>query len=256
MTREQKLALIVGFALVLVVGILISDHLSPASLDEPIETLAFGSPIGELPPVVVINDSREHVKPIDSRRFIGEKPDPDPKTDPPVVTIPEPEFLPIKITQGVDDIASSKTPKTTPTKRSNPDTHPKTEPEPVFTQHVVQRGENLSQIAARFLGSSGKWRELANLNSDRVGPDGSVREGTTLRIPRSAITKPAPKTMPSIAKPATTPSTYTVKRGDTLSEIAQTYLGTTKRADEILKLNNIDDADEIYAGRVLKMPAR
>ena len=34
MTRENKLALIIGFGLILVVGILVSDHFSPASNDQ------------------------------------------------------------------------------------------------------------------------------------------------------------------------------------------------------------------------------
>ena len=35
MTRENKLALVVGFALIVFVGVLVSDHFSAASLDKP-----------------------------------------------------------------------------------------------------------------------------------------------------------------------------------------------------------------------------
>ncbi len=48
--------------------------------------------------------------------------------------------------------------------------------------------------------------------------------------------------------------TYTVKDGDSLSLISQKFFGNTKMIDEILKLNDMDDADKIYAGKILKLP--
>ena len=48
--------------------------------------------------------------------------------------------------------------------------------------------------------------------------------------------------------------TYTVKDGDSLSLISQKFFGSTKMIDEILKLNDMDDADKIYAGKILKLP--
>ena len=48
--------------------------------------------------------------------------------------------------------------------------------------------------------------------------------------------------------------TYTVKDGDSLSLISQKFFGTTKMIYEILKLNDMDDADKIYAGKILKLP--
>lgn len=48
--------------------------------------------------------------------------------------------------------------------------------------------------------------------------------------------------------------TYTVKRGDTLSKIAATLLGSYKRYPEIAKLNGIRDPNRIFPGTVLKIP--
>ena len=45
-------------------------------------------------------------------------------------------------------------------------------------------------------------------------------------------------------------TTYTVKRGDTLSAIAKKY-GTTVAA--LAKLNNISDVNYIYVGQVLRI---
>ncbi len=50
--------------------------------------------------------------------------------------------------------------------------------------------------------------------------------------------------------------TYTVKRGDTLSSIAEEQLGDASRWPEIFVLNRhiISDPDEISPGQVLNMP--
>ena len=46
MTREHKLALIVGFSLVLIVGVLISDHFSPARRqDVSADGMSAGTPV-------------------------------------------------------------------------------------------------------------------------------------------------------------------------------------------------------------------
>lgn len=50
-------------------------------------------------------------------------------------------------------------------------------------------------------------------------------------------------------------STYTVRKGDTLSAIAQSQLGSASRWPEIARLNSLDDPDLIYPGQQLAMPA-
>ena len=49
---------------------------------------------------------------------------------------------------------------------------------------------------------------------------------------------------------------YEVKPGDTVSEISSRLLGTARRADEILRLNGIDDARKVRAGTTIKVPRR
>lgn len=48
--------------------------------------------------------------------------------------------------------------------------------------------------------------------------------------------------------------TYTVKKGDTLSKISATFLGSYKRYLEIAKLNSIRDPNRISVGQVLRIP--
>jgi nucleoid-associated protein YgaU len=268
-TREQKLALIVGFTLVLVVGILISDHLSPASTDRPLEALAFRSPLGELPPAVVIDERPAKTQPepvAEPKPEVVPTRDQDrkPAAESPRKTEP---FKPTELTQGVTRITpESREPIV---RRTDSDTRNATggraqvKPPaagPGFASYVVKPGESLSSIASRLLGSASKWKVLAELNRDRVGKDGSVRSGVTLRLPDSAKTRTAASTTPrKQTQPRVTagPRSYTVRGGDTLSQIAMRELGTMRRADEILSLNKdkIRDADEIYSGLVLALPA-
>ena len=49
--------------------------------------------------------------------------------------------------------------------------------------HVVQPGETLGTISARYYGTPAKWSVLFNANRDRVPDANNVRVGTRLDIP-------------------------------------------------------------------------
>lgn len=70
-------------------------------------------------------------------------------------------------------------------------------------------------------------------------------KGKTVDKPKATTPKPAPK-----PKPKATPSTHTVKSGDTLSEIAVKYGTTTANLKSI---NGLKDADVIYIGQKIKL---
>jgi nucleoid-associated protein YgaU len=66
---------------------------------------------------------------------------------------------------------------------------PRTAPPPAASpdagrEHTVAAGETLSSIAAARLGSSGRWREIYDLNRDRLASPDRLREGQRLRLPR------------------------------------------------------------------------
>ncbi|WP_323178750.1 LysM domain-containing protein [Streptomyces sp. NBC_01381] len=54
-------------------------------------------------------------------------------------------------------------------------------------------------------------------------------------------------------KPVTT---YTVRKGDTLSSIASSKLGDSSRWGEIAKLNHLPNPDDIAVGQTLKLPKK
>ncbi|MET8824800.1 LysM peptidoglycan-binding domain-containing protein [Streptomyces sp. NPDC004610] len=55
---------------------------------------------------------------------------------------------------------------------------------------------------------------------------------------------------------AANPTTYAVRKGDTLWSIAAAKLGKGTRWTEIAKLNKLSDADEITPGQKLKLPKK
>ena len=104
--------------------------------------------------------------------------------------------------------------------------------------HVVQRGENLYRIALRY-GTTIQALAAANgiVNTNQV------YVGQRLVIPGSSSVPPS--------TPPASGSTYTVRRGDTLTAIALRY-GVS--AWSIAQLNSISNPSLIYVGQVLRIP--
>jgi len=267
-TREHKLALIVGFSLVLVVGILISDHLSPAALDEPLETLSFSLPLADPEPFVV--PSIRHASPaghtepgVDPSADRSTPKEPGPAESPRTGPGHRGSAGPIEIIQGVEPVSRQEQRPEPPVRNEPPPFIPPDQAvastAPRYAKYIVQEGDTLAGIARRHLHDADRWPELQALNADRVRPDGSVRAGVTLRIPilSSDVPLNARSARPDSAREAKR-RVYVVKPNDTLSQIAQRELGTVKRMQEILELNKdkIDNADEIYEGLELILPSR
>lgn len=77
-------------------------------------------------------------------------------------------------------------------------------------------------------------------------PTEKPTETTTIKAVNNAVGK----TAPGNGRPAK----YTVKEGDSLSSISIKFYGTSKKAQDIMSANKIDDPDKIYYGMVLKLP--
>ena len=250
MTREHKISLILGFSVVLVVGVLISDHWSGARL----ATLETADPAAGIEPMVVTEDkTRSDLVLVDDEgriedviAAVGEE---EPFGDHVGADVGTPDIPTLDMSEGYRALAGDD----------------QTNGDATYTTHRVVEGETLWVLAQRYLGDGSRHTEIAELNADRLGANGVVRVGVVLRIPGSAGSagEEAPRTAPEVARPmkkqvSGAMGTYTVKKGDTLSEIAQEQLGTIRRMDEILEANTgvLKSANELRVGMVLKIPQR
>lgn len=106
----------------------------------------------------------------------------------------------------------------------------------------VKKGDTLWGIAEKYLGSGSRYREIMSLNSLTSA---TIHPGLVLSIPgtNASANEAAKKT-----------KTYTVKKGDTLWDIAAKYLKNGSRYVEIMTLSKITGTT-IRIGQVLTLPA-
>ena len=110
--------------------------------------------------------------------------------------------------------------------------------------YTVKAGDTLGQIAANHQTSVNQLvqlNKLANPNLIYVGQVLTIKQATS--VSQSTTATPA--------KPASS-ATYTVKAGDTLSQIAASY-GTSYQ--NLASLNHLSNPNEIYVGQTLKLQA-
>jgi nucleoid-associated protein YgaU len=296
-TREHKLALIVGFALVLVVGIAISDHFSKARTGKPGTNLTAGNP----------DSFGATGGGLDKQIGPPEAPQVTPDRGTLSKASHEPDVITIDPQSGKAGISSADSAHrgADGSDRISDESHarepkPLAQPEPMpakpisrgtLRKYDVKPKDTLYKLAQSSYNDGRLWQELAEYNKGRIGPDNSLRLGTTLLIPPKDVLlgeavlgsdnpgeKPAPSkpgaspgrfpTSPDISETAFTKAgkpakksattTYTVKSGDHLSTIALRLLGSAKRVQDILELNSdqLDDADSIVVGTNLKIPAK
>lgn len=249
MTRENKLALVIGFALILFVGILISDHFSAARLDEtasldggvvdPLMQAGHDDP--DLVQLQMLNNSAT------LRGGGGGHPQPAA-----AAAVTEPDELEIYMGRpgqihpqaiGLDDAGGDV---------AN------------FRFHEVRPGESLSSIAKYYYGDTYNALQLARFN--KIDNPNRLSVGHRLRIP---LTAPAFSGLassgnanPSSASPTppapdvTQYASYTIRSGDVLSKVAQRLMGTSKRTNELYELNRnvITNPDRLIPGTVIKVP--
>lgn len=162
---------------------------------------------------------------------------------------------------------------------------------PRFRDYTIKPGDTLKDIARRELGSERHWEAIARANP--LKDIERLRQGRTIRIPLDptniqgipnpsapiaaaptqpqgqpqiqpqiqpqvqpqAQTPPQPAPQPNTAQPPA-PRTYTVRPGDTLTDIAQRELGSKNAVNDIIKLNNLTNPDALRVGQKLQLPPR
>ncbi len=132
--------------------------------------------------------------------------------------------------------------------------------EPII--HYVQPNETLFQIANLYYGSGDYWTTIRDANPGVVTSDGLVAQGARLRVPaRAGIRPPAPATPTSSAAPQVAAASMTqfieVKAGQTLSELAREYLGSSAKWPQLLAENKdqLRSPEQLQVGMKLRLPA-
>ena len=223
MTQENKFALIIGFALLLVVGILMSDHLAEVSRGEP-GHVAVADPLAPmshdqvifLPLVTSMNTPPDLDTPLpaaagmpvpmhevqagETLGGIAQKhyadrnlasaladhnglPSPDRLATGRRWIIPDKDQL-LKI-----HAASVTPPPTAALQATQPATVEGTVVAPqVMREYTVQSGDTLSELAQKLMGSARNTSQLLKINSDRLKSADALRVGTQLRYPVTLAT--------------------------------------------------------------------
>ena len=285
MTREHKLALIVGFSLVLVLGVLISDHFSKARNLQMAEDFKAPTPgqMGAATPDVRIADSSAVQPRIEPRRDLPDLPGvAHHSTDGAVAagsSVPEknPTIPLVEMNTSRFPAPHDQDGYHEPIPQISP---PPPAPQIPVTRYDVKSGDTLYQISSKYYSDGKLWEKLRDYNKDKVGSSGTIHEGLTLLIPPKDVLLGKPYTPPTSIPSSNSSSTskidskpsvsgaaggasgdykdYTVKEGDTLVGIARKMLNSGKRYVEIIDANKgtLSDPEALTVGMKLRIPAK
>jgi nucleoid-associated protein YgaU len=124
--------------------------------------------------------------------------------------------------------------------------------------HVVRPGDTLWDLAAEHLGDGSQWRRIADLNYDRAQPGGGHLDRRHTLQPGWRLEMPVAQR--AIGDRATE---HVVRRGETLSGIAEHELGDASRYPELSRATqgvrqpdgrHLTDPDRIYPGWHVMVP--
>ena len=210
MTRETKVGLLVGLGIILLIGIVVSDHLSVAQHQSAPDLTHFANQSQQSvtsTPAVRQSKRPEHdvarrpasnpasprrVQPSGALGVQRAKPLPLParvpstpsngrsgRPQPEKRAVTPPNRYAMRSTPSVPTL--SQTGQTANQARVTAARSPVSVPQPVI--HYVKAGESLWQIAQTYYDNGEYWRGIAKANAKAVGKNGSVRSGVRLVIP-------------------------------------------------------------------------
>lgn len=196
MPQDQKIGLALGILLVGAVAAFFFRHESPK--EQPLPVLKTAA---ELDRQIATRDRTPYL-PADepapkaaAEQAPVESPIPDPQDG--AGLVPEP-------IAGADEPALDPVTPTTSAAATPPATH------------VVERGETLSSIAAKYLGSAARFEDIYQANTDRLRNPNDVRPGMTLKIPAGQTLAATPRndsaTTPAAAGSSTTATASSANR--------------------------------------------
>lgn len=132
---------------------------------------------------------------------------------------------------------------------------------PGFDEYVVRRGDNFERISLRVYGT--RRHAMAIGRSNPLLDPRKLREGQSIRVPTDPANiqglpveggdEPAGGAEPAGQAPTIE---YTVKRGDSLGQIARSFYGSITHTDFLFEANRdrLASKDDLRLGQVLLIP--
>lgn len=117
-------------------------------------------------------------------------------------------------------------------------------PKIIYMKYKVRPGDTLFSISRKFYGYNGMVEAIRRLNN--INDVNDLRVGSILKLPNSS--------RGPIKQKIEVPLTYKLKPGETLFSVSMKFYGTQEKIEEIRKLNNIEDINDINIGTLLKLP--
>ena len=237
MTRENKLALVLGFGLLLLAGILVSDYLSAGHRVNEDPLLATST--SEIPDSRILRAQRGELQGNQRNQQIQQD-----RRQTSQSRQPEP----------LEELTMGAPKRTTPGARTSSSGRSVGDAD----VHYVRKGESLSSISTRFYGNPGFAEQIARLNN--LGDPNRVKVGTRLILPKSfgRLMDGSTARADTASTPPPTPRSKTVKvrEGETLSDIAKRELGDGNKWRALWKANKnvIPNPDRLSPGIVLQLP--
>lgn len=269
MARETKIGLLVGLGVIIFIGILVSDHLSLAQR----QGFAGLTATAEGGPVSTPGQPQGYTPPVAQR----DQPLPDPgltRTDDTAhtgdtasrsVDLPY-EIYRIDPSRVPGGQQHARDPQPEPDvlviRAENPQpVNAQTDPRLADQVHHVQPGETLSAIAEKHYGDRNYWRTIYDANRDRIPSPNALRVGVRLVIPKrggAAVQQVATTERTGTQPPASGYRQYTIAPGDSLSVLAQKFMGSQRHTHKLYELNRsvIRDPDSLTVGTVIRIPAQ
>lgn len=143
-------------------------------------------------------------------------------------------------------------------------------------RHVVESGENFWSISQKKYGTGRYFQALAAANQSRIPDAGKMKPGVEVLLPPASELERKYASLISSSGPAEPGAAaggsanasgeffmgsdgrpmYRIGAGDTLSGIAQRYLGRARRWEQILEMNRdvLKDGNSLKVGAVLRLP--
>ena len=274
MTRETRLALLVGLAFIILFGLVLGERslrLAPTPRGRrPVAAYAPVRPGAEV--ITAGNGGEEHRAALSPSRRVERRA---PPTQPPRPAQPVPsgrQRTPAVPSRGLDGAVPAPASSGAP---SVPRRTPATPPS--VATYTVLPGDTLIKIARRFWGRQREkqYRRIYEANRDRLTDVSRLAVGQVLVIPpieagpRRAARRPAPAaggnrpqytelTLQALARRLEAPKAYTVQPGDSLTAIARRQMGdgSSRTVRELYRANRdrISDPDNLAVGLELRIP--